>query len=75
MRERPHVHVPFNTSQYQGAKSREIPVRHDLQEYIDAYIDAAGLRNAPKDTPLFQRAMKISGASREGRSTATISTA
>ena len=33
----------------------EIPVRHDLQEYIDAYIDAAGPRNAPKDTPLFQR--------------------
>lgn len=69
------MHVPFNPSQYQGAKSREIPVRHDLQEYIDAYIDAAGLRNAPKDTPLFQRAMKSSGASREGRSTATISTA
>ena len=41
-----------------GGKSREIPVRHDLQEYVDAYIDAAGLRNAPKDTPLFQRPMK-----------------
>jgi integrase/recombinase XerD len=41
-----------------GGKSREIPVRHDLQETIDAYIDAAGLRNAPKDTPLFRRAMK-----------------
>ena len=41
-----------------GGKSREIPVRTDLQEYIDAYIAAAGLRNAPKDTPLFQAAMK-----------------
>lgn len=41
-----------------GGKSREIPVRHDLQEYVDAYIDAAGLRGAPKDTPLFQSAMK-----------------
>ncbi len=41
-----------------GGKSREIPVRHDLQEYIDAYIEAAGLRGAPKDKPLFQRAMK-----------------
>ena len=53
-----------------GGKSREIPVRHDLQEYIDAYIDAAGLRNAPKDTPLFRRAMKkqrrLSGAAMNG---------
>jgi site-specific recombinase XerD len=41
-----------------GGKSREIPVRHNLQEYIDAYIDAAGLRGAVKNAPLFQRAMK-----------------
>lgn len=41
-----------------GGKSREIPVRHDLQELVSAYIDAAGLRDAPKDTPLFQTALK-----------------
>jgi site-specific recombinase XerD len=41
-----------------GGKSREIPVRHDLQELISAYIGAAGLGAAPKDTPLFQSAMK-----------------
>jgi integrase/recombinase XerD len=41
-----------------GGKSREIPVRGDLQELISAYIDAAGLRDAPKDTPLFQSALK-----------------
>jgi integrase len=41
-----------------GGKSREIPVRHDLEEIILAYIDAAGLRDAPKDTPLFQSALK-----------------
>jgi hypothetical protein len=41
-----------------GGKSREIPVRHDLQELIAAYIDAAGLRDAPRDTPLFQSALK-----------------
>lgn len=41
-----------------GGKSREIPVRHDLQGLIGAYIDAAGLRDAPKDTPLFQSALK-----------------
>jgi integrase len=41
-----------------GGKSREIPVRHDLQELISAYIDAANLRDAPKDTALFQSALK-----------------
>ncbi len=41
-----------------GGKSREIPVRHDLELLIGEYIDCAGLREAPKDTPLFQSAMK-----------------
>jgi site-specific recombinase XerD len=41
-----------------GGKSREIPVRADLQELVVAYIDSAGLRDAPKDTPLFQSALK-----------------
>ena len=37
-----------------GGKSREIPVRHDLEQMIFAYIEAAGLRSARKDTPLFR---------------------
>jgi site-specific recombinase XerD len=41
-----------------GGKSREIPVRHDLEAIISEYIDRAGLRDAPKDTPLFQSVMK-----------------
>ena len=41
-----------------GGKSREIPVRADLQELVMAYIEAAGLGEAPKDTPLFQSALK-----------------
>lgn len=41
-----------------GGKSREIPVRHDLEQMVNEYIDATGLRGGPKDTPLFQRAMK-----------------
>jgi site-specific recombinase XerD len=41
-----------------GGKSREIPVRHDLEKMIFEYLDAAGLRDAPKDTPLFQSALK-----------------
>ncbi len=53
-----------------GGKSREIPVRHDLQQIVNEYIDAAGLRGLPKDTPLFQGAMKkqrrLSGAAMNG---------
>jgi site-specific recombinase XerD len=41
-----------------GGKSREIPVRHDLELIIAEYIDAAGLRGAPKETPLFQSALR-----------------
>jgi integrase/recombinase XerD len=37
-----------------GNKSREIPVRDDLQQLLFAYLDVAGLRDAKKNTPLFQ---------------------
>jgi site-specific recombinase XerD len=40
--------------QEKGGKSREIPVRHDLEGFILAYVDAAGLAGEPKDTPLFR---------------------
>jgi len=39
-----------------GGKSREIPVRADLQIYILEYLDAGGSRDDPGDTPLFQSA-------------------
>ena len=39
-----------------GGKSREISARHDLEQMIAAYIEAAGLQNAPKDAPLFRAA-------------------
>ena len=41
-----------------GGKSREIPVRHDLEQMLFAYLDAAGLRQAGKDTPLFRTAFR-----------------
>lgn len=44
-----------------NGKSREIPVRHDLEQMIFEYLDAAGLRNARKDTPLFRTAYKKTG--------------
>lgn len=37
-----------------NGKVRHIPVRHDLQESIDAYLNASGIRNADSDTPLFR---------------------
>lgn len=40
--------------QEKGGKSREIPVRHDLQEMLLAYLNAAGLRDGPADGPLFR---------------------
>jgi len=44
-----------------GGKSREIPVRHDLEQMIFEYLDAAGLRYAGKGTPLFRTAYKRTG--------------
>lgn len=40
--------------QEKGGKSREIPVRHDLEGFIGAYLDAAGIASEPKDRPLFR---------------------
>ena len=38
-----------------GGKVREIPARSDLAAYLTDYLDAAGLRAAPSDSPLFRR--------------------
>jgi site-specific recombinase XerD len=39
-----------------GGKSREIPVRHDLQGVILAYRAAVGLDGEPRESPLFRTA-------------------
>jgi len=44
-----------------GGKSREIPVRHDLEQMLFEYIDAAGQRKAAGSTPLFRTAYRKSG--------------
>jgi integrase/recombinase XerD len=52
--------------QEKGGKSREIPVRHNLEGYIRAYLDAAGIAGDAKDSPLFRasngRTKKLSAA-------------
>jgi len=40
--------------QEKGGKSREIPVRHDLERFILAYVEAAGIAGDAKDRPLFR---------------------
>jgi hypothetical protein len=40
--------------QEKGGKSREIPVRYDLEGFIRAYLDAAGIACEAKDAPLFR---------------------
>ena len=44
-----------------GRKSREIPVRHDLERLLHDYVEAAGLADAAGDTPLFRSAWRTSG--------------
>jgi hypothetical protein len=36
-----------------GGKQHEMPCHHILEEYLDAYLDAGGLRNQPR-SPLFR---------------------
>jgi site-specific recombinase XerD len=47
--------------QEKGGKSREIPVRHDLETYIRAYLDAAGIAGEAKDRPLFRSLLRRTG--------------
>jgi integrase/recombinase XerD len=44
-----------------GGKSREIPVRHDLEQILFAYINASGVCDAPKHSPLFRTAYRKTG--------------
>lgn len=41
-----------------GGKSREIPVRHDLRQYLSQYVTASGLENSDKTTPLFRTTIR-----------------
>ena len=48
---------PYRALQFaeKGGKSREIPLRHDLDEWIAAYLDGAGLREAPQGVVVVSR--------------------
>jgi site-specific recombinase XerD len=44
-----------------GGKSRRIPVRHDLQEFLLTYLSQIDVSCAPKDAPLFRAMSGRSG--------------
>jgi hypothetical protein len=47
--------------QEKGGKSRENPVRHDLEGYIRTYLDSAGITTDNKDRPLFRSVRRRTG--------------
>jgi integrase/recombinase XerD len=47
--------------QEKGGKSREIPVRHDLQGFLLNYLATAALADAHRDSPLFHSADRRTG--------------
>ncbi|HYH65616.1 MAG TPA: tyrosine-type recombinase/integrase [Urbifossiella sp.] len=57
----------FDGTQYalrfaeKGGKSREIPVRHDLERYLVDYLGAAGLDDAASPSPLYRSAAGRTG--------------
>lgn len=44
-----------------GGKSREIPVRHDLEGFLFSYVEAVGIETAEKTSPLFRSAIRRTG--------------
>lgn len=44
-----------------GGKSRSIPVRHDLQLFLQDYLAVAGINGEAKDTPLLRTAVGRAG--------------
>lgn len=41
-----------------GGKSREIPVRHDLRQFIQEYMESGGLAYSDKASPLFRTTIR-----------------
>jgi site-specific recombinase XerD len=49
-----------------GGKRHEMPAHHNLEAYLDAYIEAAGIRD-DKKSPLFRSANRRTGALTDNR--------
>ncbi len=53
-----------------GGKVREIPVRHDLLEFLNAYLEVSGLRYSESSSPLFRTAVRRTKRLTQNRMTA-----
>lgn len=53
-----------------GGKVREIPVRHDLLEILNAYLEVSGLRYSEPSSPLFRTAVRRTKRLTQNRMTA-----
>ena len=53
-----------------GGKVREIPVRHDLLEFLNAYLEVSGLQYSEPSSPLFRTTVRRSKRLTQNRMTA-----
>ena len=51
---RPDESFEIRRSDPKGGKHRKVPVRHDLQQVLLGYMNAAGIAQDDKDTPIFR---------------------
>jgi site-specific recombinase XerD len=54
----PALSVRGERLQVVEGKTREIPVRHDLQQFINRYLSAGGLSDSDKSTPIFRTTIR-----------------
>jgi integrase/recombinase XerD len=53
-----------------GGKVREIPLRHDLLEFLQTYLDLSGVRDAEATSPLFRSSVRRTRRLTQNRMTA-----
>jgi site-specific recombinase XerD len=49
-----------------GGKAREIPVRHDVEQILKGYIEAAGITEGPLFRPAFRRTKRLTAKAMSG---------
>lgn len=59
--------LPFHEK---GGKVREIPVRHDLLEFLNTYLEMSGLRYSEPSSPLFRTTVRRTKRLTQNRMTA-----
>ncbi len=55
-----------------GGKAREILVRHDLEQFLRAYIEAFGITEVPLFRPAYRRTKELTARAMSGKVTRNI---